>query len=191
MNRVKIGVRASFRPRAFVGHVAAHWRCSFRGGETSFRAQASPPTRSSPIALSTDDRFVWAVNRDNNSVSVLDVGNDLNQKVREIKVGVEPRSIAITPDNQEGLRDQHGRRDRFGHQCDDVSSDVKVIPVGTEPFGCALTPDGSKLYVANFSSDNVSVINTTTDQVIDDHRRCPPATTSRGPSRYRPTTRCT
>ena len=44
--------------------------------------------------------FVWAVNRDNNSVSVLDVGNDLNQKVREIKVGVEPRSIAITPDNQ-------------------------------------------------------------------------------------------
>src|SRR5947207_5962114 len=42
---------------------------------------------------------------------------------------------------------------------------LKAIPVGTEPFGCALTPDGSKLYVANFSSDNVSVINTATDQV--------------------------
>jgi YVTN family beta-propeller protein len=43
---------------------------------------------------------------------------------------------------------------------------TKVILVGTEPFGCALTPDGKKLYVANFSSDNVSVINTATDQVI-------------------------
>ena len=58
------------------------------------------PTRSSPLVLSSDDRFVWAVNRENNSVSVIEVGNDLNQKVREIKVGAEPRSIAITPDRR-------------------------------------------------------------------------------------------
>src|SRR5262245_16593402 len=61
---------------------------------------APGPTYSSPIALTSDDRFVWVVNRDNNSVSVLEVGNDLNQKVREIPVGVEPRAIAITPNNQ-------------------------------------------------------------------------------------------
>ena len=62
--------------------------------------EAANPTSSSPIALTTDDRFAWVVNRDNNSVSVLEVGNDKNQKVKEIPVGVEPRSIAITPDNK-------------------------------------------------------------------------------------------
>ena len=126
---------------------------------------SNPPTRSSPLALSSDDRFVWAVNRDNNSVSVIEVGNDLNQKVREIKVGAEPRSIALTPDR------------RKAYVTNMVAGTVSVINattfqptkailVGTEPFGCALTPDGAKLYVANFMSDTVSVINTTTDQVI-------------------------
>ena len=137
-----------------------------RAGHPNVAEAAGPPrpTRSGPIALTTDDRFVWAVNRDNNSVSVLEVGNDLNQKVRELPVGVEPRSIAITPNNQKvyvtnmvsGTVTVINASTKTG---------VKVIPVGAEPFGCALTPDGSKLYVANFSSDTVSVINTTTDQV--------------------------
>jgi YVTN family beta-propeller protein len=34
-----------------------------------------------------------------------------------------------------------------------------TLPVaGKEPFGVAVTPDGSKAYVANFRSDDVSVI---------------------------------
>jgi YVTN family beta-propeller protein len=126
---------------------------------------SNPPTRSSPIAISSDDRFVWAVNRENNSVSVFDVGSDLNQKVREIKVGAEPRSIAITPD-----RHKVYVTNMVGGTVSVINATTfqatKAILVGTEPFGCALTPDGGKLYVANFVSDNVSVINTTTDQVI-------------------------
>jgi YVTN family beta-propeller protein len=43
---------------------------------------------------------------------------------------------------------------------------MKTIDVGTEPFGCALTPDGKRLYVANQSSDTVSVIDTGTDVVV-------------------------
>jgi YVTN family beta-propeller protein len=39
---------------------------------------------------------------------------------------------------------------------------IATIPVGTEPRGCALTPSGGTLYVANHTSANVSVINTTT-----------------------------
>ena len=34
------------------------------------------------------------------------------------------------------------------------------IAVGTHPIGVAVTPDGSKVYVANFSSNSVSVIAT-------------------------------
>ena len=54
---------------------------------------------SGPIALTSDDRFVWVVNPDNNSISVIEVGNDVNQRVTEIQVGEEPTSVAITPDN--------------------------------------------------------------------------------------------
>src|SRR3954465_641315 len=72
--------------------------CSWTGA--TLRVEAANPTSSSPIALTPDDRFAWVVNRDNNSVSVLEVGDDKNQKVKEIPVGVEPRSIAITPDNK-------------------------------------------------------------------------------------------
>ena len=162
---------------------------SWTGTAREVLAQAPGPTRSSPIALTTDDRFVWVVNRDNNSVSVLEVGNDMNQKVREIKVGVEPRAIAITPDNKKVYVTNmvSGTVSVINASTYKV---VKVIPVGTEPFGCALTPDGSKLYVANFSSDNVSVINTTTDQVTATIA-LPAANRSRARSPCRPTTRCT
>jgi YVTN family beta-propeller protein len=35
---------------------------------------------------------------------------------------------------------------------------VKTVPVGTNPGGVAVTPDGTKVYVTNFGSNNVSVI---------------------------------
>jgi YVTN family beta-propeller protein len=40
-----------------------------------------------------------------------------------------------------------------------------TIPVGNEPFGVSVTPDGSKVYVTNFASSTVSVIDTATDTV--------------------------
>jgi YVTN family beta-propeller protein len=43
---------------------------------------------------------------------------------------------------------------------------VVTIPVGTEPYRLALTPSGRKLYVANARSNSVSVVDTSTNQVI-------------------------
>lgn len=40
------------------------------------------------------------------------------------------------------------------------------IKVGTTPVGLALTPDGSQLYVANFASDSISVVDTVANKVI-------------------------
>jgi YVTN family beta-propeller protein len=40
------------------------------------------------------------------------------------------------------------------------------IPVGIDPFGVAVTPDGSKVYVTNFYSNNVTVIATASNTVI-------------------------
>jgi YVTN family beta-propeller protein len=122
-------------------------------------------TSSGPIAITRDDKFVWAVNRDNNSVSVFRVAGDANFRIKEIKVGTEPRCVAITPDDKKvfvtnmvdgtvSVIDQKKRKL------------IGTIKVGTEPFGCAVTPGGNKLYVANFGSDSVSIISTRFLEVI-------------------------
>jgi YVTN family beta-propeller protein len=144
-------------------------------------------TNSSPIAITSDNRFVWSVNPDNDSVSVFRVAGDKNKKVAEIPVGKEPWCVAITP-GRSG-RDAAANHERDDDDDDDDGDGVKVyvtnmaggsvsvidarrrkvvdtIKVGAEPFGCALTPDGSRLFVANQSSDTVSVIDTRRDRVI-------------------------
>jgi len=128
-------------------------------------ASSAGPTNSSPIALTSDDKFIWVVNPDNNTVSVLEVGGDLNVKRKEIKVGKEPRCVAITPDNKTVYvtNMESGTVSVINAVTRLKKKDIKV---GAEPFGCAVTPDGLKLYVANYSNDSVSVIDTFTNRVI-------------------------
>lgn len=122
------------------------------------------PTNSTLIALTNNDRQLWVVNPDNDSVSVFDVSTGSAQKVREIPVGDEPACVAITPNNSKV------------YVTNTLSGSVAVIDaatfqvrtylgVGVEPRGCALTPSGAKLYVANSISGDVSVIDTGKDRV--------------------------
>ena len=130
-------------------------------------AQTAPagPTSSGPIAVSPNDQFVWVVNPDADSVSVIDVAGDANRKVAEIRVGDEPNGIALHPNGQTAyvantvsgtvsILDVAGRRV------------VGAIQAGTEPYALALTPNGTKLYVANARSNDVSVISTASHQVV-------------------------
>jgi len=146
--------------------------CALLPRITSSRAQgpAAAPTHSSPIVLDRAGEFVWAVNPDNDTVSVVDVRGDANSKVAEINVGDEPQSVAISVDNTKA------------YVANAVSGTISVISVGshqmlktlsvgTEPWAVCLTPNGSKLYVANSSSNSLSVIDTTTDQVVNTIRR--------------------
>lgn len=121
-------------------------------------------TYSSPIAITANDQFVWVVNPDNDSVSVLEVGGGLNLKRAELKVGVNPRSLAITPNGQKVYVTNMASGSVTVIDAATRKA-TRVIPVGREPFGCALSPDGAKLYVANFSSDSLSIIDVATDAV--------------------------
>jgi YVTN family beta-propeller protein len=123
------------------------------------------PTNSGPIAITSDDQFVWVVNPQNNSVSVHRVAGDANVKVAEIRVGAEPQCIAITPNNAK-VYVTNAVAGTVSVIDAALLRQTRVIKVGTEPFGCALTPDGAKLYVANLSSETVSVISTATDTLI-------------------------
>src|SRR5262245_41993954 len=70
------------------------------GGVSQGARNEAAATSSSPIALTSDDRFVWVVNPDNNSVSVIRVKNEEKAKTEEIAVGQSPRYLAITADNK-------------------------------------------------------------------------------------------
>ena len=119
------------------------------------------PTRSTTIALTSDEARLVVVNREANSVSIIRVkdnnGNDVNTKLAEIAVGQEPRCVAVHP------------TDRAAYVTNGITGTVSVvdlvqgrevqqIQVGTEPRGCALTPDGSLLYVANHTEGTVSIL---------------------------------
>lgn len=134
-------------PRGNGGTVKAH----------DWHAEKKAPTNSGPISLTSDDRYIWVVNPDNNSVTVMNVDGDINVKEEEIRVGKEPNNLAISPDN------------RWVYVSNSVSGTVSVINararrvvaeirVGTEPYGLAFTPNGDKLYVANATSNDISVI---------------------------------
>jgi YVTN family beta-propeller protein len=126
------------------------------------RADAAP-TRSTTIALTSDEQRLVVVNREANSVSIIRIknanGKDVGIKIDEIPVGREPRCVAIHPS------------DRAAYVTNAISGTISVVnlnqrrvvtelEVGTEPRGCALTPDGNLLYVANHTEGTVSIVDT-------------------------------
>src|SRR5262245_8184584 len=123
------------------------------------------PTQSSPIAIARNGQFVVNVNPDANTITVLRPTPHKLIKIKEIKVGREPSSVAAHSDNN---------RVYVANALDGTVSKVnipgqnvqKTIPVGVEPAALALSPNGSRLYVANSSSNNLMVIDTSSDSVI-------------------------
>src|SRR5215469_4107296 len=100
------------------------------------------PTRSTTIALTSDEQRLVVVNREANSISIIRVknanGQDVGNKIAEIPVGEEPRCVAVSPD------------DKLAFVTNAISGTVSVvslgqrkvvkeIKVGIEPRGCALT----------------------------------------------------
>ena len=102
------------------------------------------PASSSPIAITSDDRFVWVVNPDNNSVSVISVSADENRKVAEISVGEEPRFVAITPKDHR-VSVSNSRDGSVSMISPSARRVLQTTSVGTEPAGLAATPGGSAL----------------------------------------------
>ena len=169
-----------------------------RNHGTVLAAKLPTSSHSTTIALTSDDRRLLVVNREANSLSVIQVRakpkkkdkgsggmewstepnggfttsdtpadalRDDATKLAEIPVGLEPRCVAVHPNDEEA------------YVTNGISGTVsvinlkklrliKTITVGTEPRGCALTPNGRFLYVANHTAGTVSIISTASRAVV-------------------------
>ena len=138
---------------------------------TTNKVISTIPVENNPVGV--------AVNRDGTRVYVTNSGNDTNRGYRfsiiytnthkvENKLvyageGVKPFGIAITPDETLYIASYvTGKVYAVNLRADNSTP----INVGIHPIGVVVTPDGSKVYVANKGSNDVSVINTTKNNVI-------------------------
>ena len=120
-------------------------------------------TTSSPITLSRDGKFVWVVNPGADTVSV--ICTETNKVIATIKVGDEPQSVALDPNN------------RYAYVANAASGTVTVIRIttasaelpapaspsarmrtGAEPWNIVVSPDGRRVFVANSGQDTITVI---------------------------------
>ena len=113
-----------------------------------------PQSRSSSIAITSDNSLVVVANRQKNSVSIIRVrapnGADVEELIIELAVEKEPRFVAISPD------------DKRAYVTTAVGGSMSVIDltatpqpallgepvfVGLEPRGFAITPSGKHAFV--------------------------------------------
>ncbi|MGH7152118.1 MAG: YncE family protein, partial [Planctomycetota bacterium] len=123
-------------------------------------ARAHGHLQSSPIALTHDDQRLLCVNPESRSVSVFDVSAPAPVKLAEIRVGREPSSVVVQPDDARAF--VTNALDGTVVIVDLATLKKKgKIRVGVEPTAAAMSPNGTRLYVANASSNSVSVIDAT------------------------------
>jgi YVTN family beta-propeller protein len=147
-------------------------------GCNSAATQKGAPVVSSSIALTSDDRALWVVNQDSDSVSVLDPAS--RKLVAEVALGaapavdpttmrfdpaVRPRALALTPDDKKVyVAGQTANRvfvlDAVKH------SMLGSIVVGAEPTAVVVSSDGDWLYVVNHQSATVMKVDAHKDQVV-------------------------
>jgi YVTN family beta-propeller protein len=153
----------------------ALWGCSKAPVATNGGARAP---MSSTIAITSDDKTLWVVNQDSDSISALDVAT--RRLVAEVPLGptpvvdpqtmrfepaVKPRALAILPGD--GKVYVAGQTANAVLVVDAQAKNlVGSIPVGAEPVGIVAAPDGSAVYVASMMAGTVTKIDPLKDALV-------------------------
>jgi YVTN family beta-propeller protein len=127
----------------------------------------------------------------NNTLGVL---SRADATVQEISVGVAPYDVVLASETKAYVSNWGGRQPKEGESTYNTSGSrvlvnpetgianngsvsvidlttnkqIKSIEVGLHPGAMVISPDGSRLYVACANSDLISVINTATDEVVEE-----------------------
>ena len=140
---------------------------------------AGGPQVSSTIALTSDDRALWVVNPDEDSVSVIDPAT--RALVAEIALGaappaldaatqryepsVKPRALAILPGDKKVY--VAGQTANQVLVIDALQRKVTAsIAVAAEPTAVVAAPDGGAVYVVSHEAGKVAKIDAHSDKVV-------------------------
>jgi YVTN family beta-propeller protein len=114
--------------------------------------------------------FVSCIGVGADSITVIDLDTAGEISESPISVGIDPQGMAIANNK---LYVANSGENHVGVIDIDPASSTRWqkmsynIPVGESPFDLASRPDGNFVYVANQGSDTVSVIDTSTDLVVE------------------------
>lgn len=118
---------------------------------------------SNNIIINKKGSLIFTANLDVNTVSIID---SKSGKVNaEIKVGKDPRQLALSPDENYLFVScmQENRVDVISVEEKKV---IKSIKTKIEPFGVLTSPDGELLYVSNYRSSLISVIDLVKNKLV-------------------------
>jgi YVTN family beta-propeller protein len=137
------------------------------------RIVASIPVGSHPQGVGYDpaNRDIYVANCNSGNVSIID--GVTNQLIRSVGAGICPQEIVYDPADGHMYVSNSGPNDVQG----DLTENVTVIdgasnrvtssiPAGGGPWGIAYDGDNRMMYVVNWFSNNLTVINATTDTVV-------------------------
>lgn len=137
-------------PGRFTIHATVTSSLGVTGCSTRATVYASPtpnqPENSTTIILDRSGTQVWNVNPDNNSVAVINAVR--LEKMDEVAVGQQPRTLAQAPDGTIWVVNQG---DATITVIDETSrSHLATIPLprGSEPFGIVFNPRNTRAYVS-------------------------------------------
>jgi len=124
---------------------------------------------SSLISVSPSGNLLAVVNPDSNSVSILEIHNEL-ELIAEVSVGVNPGTVTFSLDNTSIYVTSQSEDSlyKFGLS-DSLDGHASTTSIGLldEPFGVITSPDSEHIYVAESGSGTLAVIDANSLGVID------------------------
>ncbi|WP_051336350.1 PKD domain-containing protein [Aquimarina latercula] len=123
------------------------------------------PTQSGPITVDTDNRTVWSVNPDNNSVTLIN-SDDLSI-INEIQVGKDPVNIALDSQGKAWVtcRDSD---EVYILRKDGILETKISLESGSQPYGIVFTPDGNRGFVSTFGSGKILEFSIVTNSIVNE-----------------------
>jgi YVTN family beta-propeller protein len=152
---------------------ASDYTCSAQCVCEPGRVQVSArPSRSTTIDITADDAYLAMVNTDEGSVSFFSVAAGNETRISRVASSrrvelAEPMSVLFHPDQQRAFVANRaaGTVSRIVDVTSPYPSLDAEVELGGEPVGLALDPTGKKLWVTNWVSGQLHVIDTASMQV--------------------------
>ena len=107
------------------------------------------------IAIDPDANLAVVANRNNNTVSIIDLSSNSTRST--VTVGTTPTSVAINPRTHEAVVTNFGSDDISVIDLD-TAEVIATIPVGNSPRDVAIDTDNNVAIVVNLNDGSVSLI---------------------------------